>query len=281
MLAGSTAINGLEKAQTFAEKEISKIDLSGYDETGVNKINAKIVEVRNATTYQETMNGINELKTLVSSTPSKYKVQAITLMDHIFSEDHSIKSTWDAVQNNMNAWTHEQGTDSVVNPGNAGWQLADDELTNFRLKVNMLGATPINPFQWGHYLTRAFLIGAEPASSNTDRVQGYAVTVFKSSEEAWVQLHYLDGSSDNVSPQVIDAWAADCDGKDFTIEVNNGVFKLYYEDGTPFGTSFYGKNEITLSNYTGGHVGVFSWTYGPEIAPNVQTTMSFKELRVL
>ena len=276
-LITNTAVNSLSRAQSFAEKEIKKIDLSGYAEDGINKINAKILEVRSATTYKDTMTKIDELKTLLSKIPSKYEAQAVTLMDHIFSDDYSIKSSWDAVQNNMNQWTHKQGTNSVVNPGNAGWQLANDNFTNFRLKVNMSGATFINPFHYDGYLTRAFLIGAEAAGS---RVKGYAITVHKSSTEAWVQLHYLDGSSD-CAGTAIDAWAVDCDGKDFTIEVINGVLKLYYEDGTQFGISYFEKNEIALTNYNGGHIGLFSWTYDDKLGPAVQTTMTFKELRTL
>ena len=277
MLAGSTSINGVEKAKTFAEKEIAKVDLDNYALSDANVIETKITELRDSETYIDILNKIKELKTLVASTPSKYVRPAIDLMDHIFSDDHSIKSTWDAVQNNMNQWTHEQGTNSVVNPGNAGWQLADDNFTNFRLKVNMSGATPINPFQFNGYLTRAFLIGAESAGN---KVKGYAITVQKSSTECWIQLHYLDGNSD-CNATAIDAWAGDYDGKDFTIEVINGVLKLYNEDGTQFGISFFQKSEIALTNYTGGHIGVFSWTYDTNIAPVVQTTMTFKELRTI
>ena len=276
-LAGNTIVNGIEKAKTFAEKEISKVDLSNYASSDASNIEAKIAELRNSETYIDILNKIKELKTLVASTPSKYVRPAIDLMDHIFSDDHSIKSSLDAVQNNMNQWTHEQGTNSVVNPGNAGWQLADDNFTNFRLKVNMAGATPINPFQFNGYLTRSFLIGAESAG---DKVKGYAITVQKSSTECWIQLHYLDGNSD-CNATAIDAWAGDYDGKDFTIEVINGVLKLYNEDGTQFGISFFQKSEIALTNYTGGHIGVFSWTYDTNIAPVVQTTMTFKELRTI
>ncbi|CDC42218.1 unknown [Firmicutes bacterium CAG:449] len=276
-LAGNTIVNGIEKAKTFAEKEISKVDLSNYASSDASNIEAKIAELRNSETYIDILNKIKELKTLVASTPSKYVRPAIDLMDHIFSDDHSIKSSWDAVQNNMNQWTHEQGTNSVVNPGNAGWQLADDNFTNFRLKVNMAGATPINPFQFNGYLTRSFLIGAESAGN---KVKGYAITVQKSSTECWIQLHYLDGNSD-CNATAIDAWAGDYDGKDFTIEVINGVLKLYNEDGTQFGISFFQKSEIALTNYTGGHIGVFSWTYDTNIAPVVQTTMTFKELRTI
>ena len=141
----------------------------------------------------------------------------------------------------------------------------------------MAGATPINPFQFNGYLTRSFLIGAESAG---DKVKGYAITVQKSSTECWIQLHYLDGNSD-CNATAIDAWAGDYDGKDFTIEVINGVLKLYNEDGTQFGISFFQKSEIALTNYTGGHIGVFSWTYDTNIAPVVQTTMTFKELRTI
>lgn len=277
MLAGSTSINGVEKAKTFAEKEIAKVDLDNYALSDANVIETKITELRDSETYIDILNKIKELKTLVASTPSKYVRPAIDLMDHIFSDDHSIKSTWDAVQNNMNQWTHEQGTNSVVNPGNAGWQLADDNFTNFRLKVNMAGATPINPFQFNGYLTRSFLIGAESAGN---KVKGYAITVQKSSTECWIQLHYLDGNSD-CAGTAIDAWSGDYDGKDFTIEVINGVLKLYNGDGTQFGISFFQKSEIALTNYTGGHIGVFSWTYDTNIAPVVQTTMTFKELRTI
>lgn len=277
MLAGSTSINGVEKAKTFAEKEIAKVDLDNYALSDANVIETKITELRDSETYIDILNKIKELKNLVASTPSKYVRPAIDLMDHIFSDDHSIKSTWDAVQNNMNQWTHEQGTNSVVNPGNAGWQLADDNFTNFRLKVNMAGATPINPFQFNGYLTRSFLIGAESAGN---KVKGYAITVQKSSTECWIQLHYLDGNSD-CAGTAIDAWSGDYDGKDFTIEVINGVLKLYNGDGTQFGISFFQKSEIALTNYTGGHIGVFSWTYDTNIAPVVQTTMTFKELRTI
>ncbi len=277
MLAGSTSINGVEKAKTFAEKEIAKVDLDNYALSDANVIETKITELRDSETYIDILNKIKELQNLVASTPSKYVRPAIDLMDHIFSDDHSIKSTWDAVQNNMNQWTHEQGTNSVVNPGNAGWQLADDNFTNFRLKVNMAGATPINPFQFNGYLTRSFLIGAESAGN---KVKGYAITVQKSSTECWIQLHYLDGNSD-CAGTAIDAWSGDYDGKDFTIEVINGVLKLYNGDGTQFGISFFQKSEIALTNYTGGHIGVFSWTYDTNIAPVVQTTMTFKELRTI
>ena len=277
MLAGSTSINGVEKAKTFAEKEIAKVDLDNYALSDANVIETKITELRDSETYIDILNNIKELQNLVASTPSKYVRPAIDLMDHIFSDDHSIKSTWDAVQNNMNQWTHEQGTNSVVNPGNAGWQLADDNFTNFRLKVNMAGATPINPFQFNGYLTRSFLIGAESAGN---KVKGYAITVQKSSTECWIQLHYLDGNSD-CAGTAIDAWSGDYDGKDFTIEVINGVLKLYNGDGTQFGISFFQKSEIALTNYTGGHIGVFSWTYDTNIAPVVQTTMTFKELRTI
>lgn len=277
MLAGSTSINGVEKAKTFAEKEIAKVDLDNYALSDANVIETKITELRDSKTYIDILNKIKELQNLVASTPSKYVRPAIDLMDHIFSDDHSIKSSWDAVQNNMNQWTHEQGTNSVVNPGNAGWQLADDNFTNFRLKVNMAGATPINPFQFNGYLTRSFLIGAESAGN---KVKGYAITVQKSSTECWIQLHYLDGNSD-CAGTAIDAWSGDYDGKDFTIEVINGVLKLYNEDGTQFGISFFQKSEIALTNYTGGHIGVFSWTYDTNIAPVVQTTMTFKELRTI
>ena len=277
MLSGSTSINGVEKAKTFAEKEIAKVDLDNYALSDANVIETKITELRDSETYIDILNKIKELQTLVASTPSKYVRPAIDLMDHIFSDDHSIKSTWDAVQNNMNQWTHEQGTNSVVNPGNAGWQLADDNFTNFRLKVNMAGATPINPFQFNGYLTRSFLIGAESAGN---KVKGYAITVQKSSTECWIQLHYLDGNSD-CAGTAIDAWSGDYDGKDFTIEVINGVLKLYNGDGTQFGISFFQKSEIALTNYTGGHIGVFSWTYDTNIAPVVQTTMTFKELRTI
>ena len=276
-LITNNAVNGLNRAKSFLEKEVNKIDVNNYALEDLKIIEDKITNLKTRTTYLDIMSGINELKSLVASTPSKYVRPAIDLMDHIFSDDNSIKSTWDLVQANMNQWTHEQGTNTVINPGNAGWQLAKDNFNNFRLKVNMSGATFINPFHYNGYLTRAFLIGAEAAGT---RVKGYAITVHKSSTEAWVQLHYLDGSSD-CAGTAIDAWAVDCDGKDFTIEVINGVLKLYYEDGTQFGISFFKKNEIALTNYNGGHIGLFSWTYADELGPAIQTTMTFKELRTL
>ncbi len=277
MLSGNTIVNGVEKAKSIAEKEIAKIDLDNYAASDRSEIEDKILEVRNGADYDGILNLISELKELVASTPSKSVRSAVELVDHIFSDDHSIQSTWDAVQTNMKLWTHTEGTNSVVNPGNAGWQLADDNFTNFRMTVNMSGATPINPFQYGGYLSRSFLIGAEAAGYN---VKGYAITVQKSSTECWVQLHYLDGTSTNTGT-AIDAWYGDYDGKDFTIEVIDGVLKLYNADGTAFGTSFFNNTSVTLSNYNGGHIGVFSWTYDEALASAVETTMTFKKLKAL
>ncbi len=277
MLSGNTIVNGVEKAKSIAEKEIGKIDLDNYAASDRSEIEDKILEVRNGADYDGILNLISELKELVASTPSKSVRSAVELVDHIFSDDHSIQSTWDAVQTNMKLWTHTEGTNSVVNPGNAGWQLADDNFTNFRMTVNMSGATPVNPFLYSGYLSRSFLIGAEAAGYN---VKGYAITVQKSSTECWVQLHYLDGTSTNTGT-AIDAWYGDYDGKDFTIEVIDGVLKFYNADGTAFGTSYFNNTSVTLSNYNGGHIGVFSWTYDEALASAVETTMTFKELKAL
>ena len=205
-------------------------------------------------------------------------VNAVALMDAIFSDDNSTQSSWDAVVANVKSWTHVPGTDSVTinSAREAGWQLTAEKYYNFEMTVKIDLPTSANPYVG--YLTKAFFIGAESSGSYP---RGYAVTIYKNGTDNWIQVHYANGNGTSVSGNFLGGIYIDLTDTEIKIVVNDG--KLYICDiyGQPMSitnSTLTGYIDyITLNNYVGGKIGIFSW----DVTPKFDATMSitgFKRL---
>lgn len=269
-LITNNAVNGLNRAKSFLEKEVNKIDLNVYDESDCTIINTKVNDIKKLTTYNEVLNGITELKSLISSMTKKTVKMATEVMDNIFSTDKSEKSSWDLVVDHAMSWTHQKGTNLVTTPNTscAGWQLTKDKYQNIDMVMNVKGCQDSNPY--GSDVHKAFYIGA---SSNGNYPKGYALAFYQSSTLAWIQVHYMDGNGlKGVFIGGICEWVNDLD---IRVTVVNKELKIFI-DGQQRklsdSTIDNQVNSLTLDNYEGGSIGILSWD-----DLNQQTTFTLKE----
>lgn len=272
MLAGSKAVDGKQKASAFIDKVSSNIKYEYLSSNKENEINGLIDEAKSYITnsdysYKDILDKIEEIKEA-----SSFKNGAIELMDNIFSDENSIKSSWDLVCTNVKNWTHTKGTNSVTTTNNSssGWQLSKDKYGDIDMTMNVNGCQSFNPYHSWSSIAKAFLIGAE---SNGNYPKGYAVTFFYSSTESWLQVHYLDGTG--VSSNFICGLSEWVNDLDIRITVINKELKIYTggTQRTFINPSFANINSITLDNYNGGSIGILNW----DDSNMYQSTFTLKE----
>ncbi len=271
MLAGSKAVDGKQKASAFIDKVSSNIRYEYLSSNKEKEINNLIDEAKSYVTnsdysYKDILDKIEKIKEA-----SSFKSGAIDLMDNIFSDDNSIKSSWDQVCTNVKNWTHTKGTNSVTTPNNSssGWQLSKDKYSDIDMTMNVNGCQSFNPYQWSS-IAKAFLIGAE---NNGNYPKGYAVTFFYTSTESWLQIHYLDGTGLNSNFVCgLSEWVNDLD---IRITVINKELKIYTgsQQRTFINPSFENISSITLDNYNGGSIGILNW----DDTNMYQSTFTLKE----
>ena len=211
----------------------------------------------------------NEIERIKALTPEAGLEAAINLMDAIFSIDNAEGSSWDLVNEHALAWTHTAGTNSVSTPSDqvlAGWRLSKDKYSDIDITVSVDKGQFNNPYNG--IISKAFLIGAQ---SNGNYPKGYAVTLFQNSGEAWVQIHYLDGTGNGSNFKFgVCQWV---NNRNVRIVVKGNQFSLYIDGErqtlTDLGTY---SDTFTLENYTGGSIGILNWD-----DPTVDTTFTIKE----
>lgn len=262
----------LEQMRAIVEGYVESIDAEkNYPDN--QQISGLISEIGSADTVEKLSSLYSELIKAVELAQSQ---SGAAIMDAIFSDDDSTRSSWDAVVNNVKTWTHTPGTDYVIINHNrvAGWQLTKQTYKDFEMTVKVDEPTPNNPY--GAIVTRSFLFGATSAGNFP---KGYALTIYKYETDNWIQLHYLDGSG--VSGVFLGGLYGDFTDKEVTFAVKEGKFYLIINGETVNMTnaSLNGTiDHIDLENYgDGGSVGIISWDNGS----SRDAKMSITNFRIL
>ncbi len=185
----------------------------------------------------------------------------LTIRDAIYDAfDNKDQPTWNfhtasgkAVVNEIKAnasasdWTFSEN-EATMN--SVGYYLSSNSYTNFSVTLDMSGvsdsaADADNPF-FSHKATKAFLFGGGLDSSG--KYQGYALNFSK----YWFQILKLDGYDSTF----IDGWNVDPDGVKVSLTLNGSKCTLTYVGGGTMGSTFDNNTEVTLSDYSGGQVGL-------------------------
>lgn len=270
MLAGSTSVSSEEKVKDIFTGKTRELDLNVYDDEDKNSIN-NIISTTLASIDEKTISYdevLNNLQIIYSYKNAKEK-GAITIMDNIFSTDNSEQSSWDLVVEHAMSWTHKKGTNSVTTPNesSAGWQLTKDKYQDIDMLMNVQGCQDANPFN--SIVRKAFYIGA---SSNGNYPKGYALALYQCSTEAWIQVHYMDGSG--IQGTFVGGVCEWVNNLDIRVTVVNKELKIFIGDQQRkiTNSSFQVVESITLDNYDGGSIGILNWD-----DVNQQTTFTLKE----
>ena len=185
----------------------------------------------------------------------------LTIRDAIYDAfDNKNQPTWNfdtasgkAVANEIKAnasasdWTFSEN-EATMN--STGFYLSSSTYTNFSVALDMSGvsdsaADADNPF-FSHKATKAFLFGGSVDTNG--KYQGYALNFSK----YWFQILKLDGYDSTF----IDGWNVDPEGVKVRLTLNGSKCTLTYVGGATMGSTFSNNTEVTLSDYSGGKVGL-------------------------
>ncbi len=269
-LSNATPISGVEKIKAKYLEVYNAVDRTRFSDEQLATLDANKATIEAFTaTSENAYDIIKEEITRIREMIPQGLTNAIDVMDAIFSSDKAEESSWDLVNQHALAWTHVQGTNSVTTPSDqvlAGWRLTKDKYSDISMTVSVDAGQVYNPYVG--IVSKAFLIGA---SSQGNYPKGYAVTLYQSSTEAWVQIHYLDGSGNGGNFKFgVCAWV---NNNDVKFVVNGKQFSLWINGYKQTLTNLsVNAEEFTLDNYEGGSVGIFNWD-----DPTVSTTFTIKE----
>lgn len=257
-LENITPIDGVTKIKNKYYETYNSISRMIYSESDLatlddNKAQIDALTSLDVNAYLTIKNEIDRIRGL---TPLSGQANAVAIMDAIFSLDNAEASSWDLVNEHALAWSHEVGTNSVTTPSDqvlAGWRLTKDKYTDIDMTVSIDKGQFYNPYVG--IVSKAFLIGA---SSEGNYPKGYAVVLFQSDSEAWVQIHYLEGTGNGGNFKFgVCEWV---NNRNIRIVVTGNQFSLYIDGTRQTLTNLaISSTSFTMENYTGGSIGIFNW----------------------
>ena len=181
-------------------------------------------------------------------------------IDETTSDEDSGKAFINELKSNASSsdWTFD---DDKVTTNSVGHILSSTSYTNLSVTLSFDNYNPStelsdNPF-FSNKATKSFLFGG--SNDANGKYSGYALNVSKD----WVEILKLDGYTSTF----VDGFNIDIQQTKFKLTINGTNCTLSYTDGTSFGNSWKNATVISLSDYTGGKVGILrNDTYATSIS---------------